>query len=80
MFHTALQSGPIVELIGWISTVLNLISILTPNRRNLHLIGFFAATATFVYAVGINAQPLIVKWAVMMVLQVTQTWKHRHAC
>ena len=80
MLNLAHQSTLVIETIGWISTILNLISILTPSRRNLHLIGFFAAMATFVYAVGINAWPLSVKWGVMMVLQVTQTWKYRHAC
>lgn len=52
----------IVEIIGWLSTVSFLISILVPNRKHLHYMGVFSSITTGFYAYHYGATAIWVKW------------------
>ena len=54
----------IIETIGWISTVVFLISILAPVRAHLHALGVFAALTTGFYAYAHGATAIWVKWVI----------------
>lgn len=53
-----------VEIIGWTSTVLFLISILMPQRVHLHMLGIVTALTTGIYAYAHGATAIWVKWAI----------------
>ncbi len=52
----------LLESIGWLSTGLFLFSIVVPSRKNLHLLGIFAAVTTGIYAYYHGATAIWVKW------------------
>lgn len=54
----------VIELIGWTSTLLFLISILIPRRVHLHVLGIFASITTGIYAYAHGATAIWVKWAI----------------
>jgi hypothetical protein len=54
----------IIEIIGWISTLLFLVSIIIPQRIHLHALGVFAAITTGVYAYAHDATAIWVKWLI----------------
>ncbi len=56
----------IIEIIGWLSTALFLVSILIPNRIHLHLLGIFTSITTGVYAFYHNATAIWVKWIIAL--------------
>ncbi len=56
----------LIEVIGWISTLLFLISILLPNRVQLHALGVFTAITTGIYAYAHGATAIWVKWAIAL--------------
>ncbi|MBC7420342.1 MAG: hypothetical protein H7328_06395 [Bdellovibrio sp.] len=53
-----------MESIGWLSTALFLFSIVVPNRKNLHLLGLFAAVTTGIYGYYHGATAIWVKWLI----------------
>lgn len=56
------SSEVIIEIIGWISTLTFLISILSPQRTRLHEWGMFTAVTTGVYGYAHGATAIWVKW------------------
>ncbi len=52
----------IIEVIGWVSTVLFLVSIVAPQRIHLHSLGILTAVTTGVYAYAHGATAIWVKW------------------
>ncbi len=54
----------LMEIIGWISTITFLISIVLPQRVKLHEWGMFTAITTGVYAYSHGATAIWVKWIV----------------
>ena len=54
----------IIEIIGWISTGLFLVSILIPKRVHLHALGVMAAVTTGIYAYYYDATAIWVKWLI----------------
>lgn len=51
-----------VELVGWSSTLLFLISIVVPQRIQLHQLGILASITTGWYAYSHGATAIWVKW------------------
>lgn len=55
-----------IEIIGWISTGLFLISILLPQRTHLHALGILASITTGIYAYAHGATAIWVKWVIAL--------------
>lgn len=53
-----------LEVVGWISTVAFLLSIVVPRRVHLHALGVFTAVTTAAYAYGYGATAIWVKWVI----------------
>ena len=53
-----------IELIGWISTVTFLVSIILPQRIGLHSLGMFTAITTGIYGYAHGATAIWVKWII----------------
>lgn len=53
-----------IEVIGWISTLTFLISIVAPQRIHLHTLGMFTSVTTGVYAYAHGATAIWVKWVI----------------
>ena len=58
------MNGILIEIVGWISTGVFLISILVPQRTHLHALGVFAAITTGIYAFAHGATAIWVKWII----------------
>lgn len=56
----------IIEIVGWISTLLFLISIVMPQRLHLHSLGVFTSITTGIYAYAHGATAIWVKWAIAL--------------
>lgn len=54
----------IIEIIGWMSTALFLVSIIVPQRSHLHLMGVFTAVLTGIYGYAHGATAIWVKWLI----------------
>lgn len=54
----------VVEVIGWLSTALFLVSIVMPQRVHLHALGIVTAVTTGVYAYAHGATAIWVKWLI----------------
>lgn len=54
----------IIEVIGWISTISFLVSIVVPKRINLHWLGVFTSITTGIYAYAHGATAIWVKWII----------------
>jgi hypothetical protein len=55
-----------MEAIGWLSTVLFLISIVLPHRIHLHSMGIATSITTGIYAYYHDATAIWVKWAIAL--------------
>lgn len=66
-----------IEIIGWSSTVAFLVSIVLPQRRNLHAWGMFTAVTTFVYSYCYGAVAIYVKWFIAFFFHAHMWWKLR---
>lgn len=64
-----------MEAIGWISTLAFLVSIVMPNRLNLHQIGIFASITTGVYAYHHGATAIWVKWVIAFAFHTFMIFK-----
>jgi hypothetical protein len=53
-----------IEIIGWISTLTFLISIVLPQRIRLHEWGMLTSVATGIYAYAHGATAIWVKWII----------------
>jgi len=58
------MSNVMVEVIGWSSTALFLVSILMPQRTHLHALGVLTAVTTGIYAYAHGATAIWVKWVI----------------
>ena len=67
----------IFEIIGWISTLLFLISIIVPNRVHLHWLGIFTSITTGIYAYYHGATAIWVKWVIALFFHAYMIWKYR---
>lgn len=65
----------LIETIGWISTLLFLVSIVVPNRAHLHQLGILAAITTGVYAFSHGATAIWVKWLIAFFFHVYMLFK-----
>lgn len=65
----------LIETIGWISTAAFLVSILVPNRVQLHKLGVFAAVTTGIYAYAHGATAIWVKWLIAFFFHSYMIWK-----
>jgi hypothetical protein len=54
----------LIEVIGWISTALFLISIIMPQRVHLHALGTVTAITTGIYSFAYGATAIWVKWVI----------------
>jgi len=54
----------IIEVIGWLSTVLFLVSIVMKDRAHLHLLGILSSVTTGIYAYSHGATAIWVKWVI----------------
>ncbi len=55
-----------LEGVGWLSTILFLVSILVPQRIHLHALGIFTSITTGVYAYYHGATAIWVKWVIAL--------------
>ena len=60
----------IVEAIGWISTASFLVSIVIPQRIQLHKLGVFTSITTGIYAYSHGATAIWVKWIIALFFHV----------
>ena len=60
----------LIETIGWISTILFLISIIIPKRVHLHMFGILASITTGIYAFYYGATAIWVKWVIALVFHI----------
>ena len=64
-----------IELVGWISTAIFLLSIVVSDRIRLHQLGIFAALTTGAYAYYHGATAIWVKWAMAFFFHLYMIWK-----
>ncbi|MBY0316608.1 MAG: hypothetical protein K2Q26_13880 [Bdellovibrionales bacterium] len=69
----------LIEAIGWISTVIFLISIVMPRREHLHWMGVFASITTGIYAFSYGATAIWVKWLVAFFFHSYMILKERRS-
>lgn len=55
-----------IEVIGWISTLLFLVSIVIPQRIHLHSLGILTSITTGIYAYSHDATAIWVKWGIAL--------------
>ena len=55
-----------LEGVGWLSTILFLVSILVPQRIHLHALGILTSITTGVYAYYYGATAIWVKWVIAL--------------
>lgn len=65
----------IIEVIGWISTITFLISIVMPSRLNLHWLGVFTSITTGIYGYAHGATAIWVKWVIAFFFHAYMIWK-----
>lgn len=54
----------VIEIIGWISTAIFLVSIILPKRADLHSLGMLTAITTGIYGYHYGATAIWVKWLI----------------
>ncbi len=67
----------LIEIIGWTSTAVFLISIVVPQRAHLHAMGVFASVTTGIYAYAHGATAIWVKWVIAFFFHVYMWYKTR---
>jgi hypothetical protein len=65
----------VIEIIGWVSTALFLISILLPQRKQLHALGVLTAITTGIYAYSHGATAIWVKWVIAFFFHLYMWYK-----
>jgi hypothetical protein len=65
----------IIEAIGWVSTASFLVSIIIPNRIDLHKIGIFTSVTTGYYAYSHGATAIWVKWVIACFFHIYMIYK-----
>jgi hypothetical protein len=75
----------IIESIGWLSTILFLVSIVAPERVHLHSLGIFTSVTTGIYAYSHSATAIWVKWLIAfffhgyMWIKIKRTYERRES-
>ena len=72
-------SSTAIEVIGWISTILFLLSILAPKRVHLHALGMLTSITTGVYAYAHDATAIWVKWTIALFINAYMWNRERQA-
>lgn len=67
----------IVEIIGWISTVLFVLSFVVKDRVTLHGLGAVACVFKLIYSYHHQVWPLFVNWVILIIVQVIQVIRLR---
>jgi hypothetical protein len=62
-----METSTLIEIIGWLSTALFLLSILLKSRFNMHALGILTSVLTGVYAYYHGATAIWVKWVIAFV-------------
>ena len=65
----------IIEVIGWLSTLAFLFSIVVPQRVRLHELGLFTSVTTGIYGYAHGATAIWVKWAIAFFFHGYMWWK-----
>ena len=66
-----------IEILGWFSTATFLLSIVLPNRINLHSWGIITSITTGIYAYAHGATAIWVKWVIAFFFHGFMWWKLR---
>lgn len=69
----------LIEAVGWLSTLVFLISIVMPQRKHLHALGIFTAITTGIYAYAHEATAIWVKWAIAFFFHAYMLYKVKKA-
>jgi hypothetical protein len=69
----------LIEIIGWVSTGLFLVSIIVPQRVHLHVLGIFTSITTGVYAYYYGATAIWVKWVIALFFHAYMWYKINRA-
>ena len=64
-----------IEIIGWTSTLLFLVSIVIPQRVHLHKLGIVTAITTCIYAYAHGATAIWVKWIIALFFHLYMIYK-----
>lgn len=64
-----------IEITGWISTLLFLISIVIPQRIHLHSLGILTSITTGIYAYSHDATAIWVKWVIALFFHAYMWYK-----
>jgi hypothetical protein len=64
-----------IEIIGWVSTALFLVSIIVPQRAHLHALGILTSITTGIYAYHHNATAIWVKWLIALFFHTYMWYK-----
>jgi len=67
----------LIEVIGWISTITFLVSIILPQRQGLHQWGMFTSVTTGIYAFAHGATAIWVKWIIAFFFHMYMWFKLR---
>lgn len=67
-----------IEIIGWLSTLVFLLSIIAPQRKHLHSMGVFTSVTTGIYAYTYGATAIWVKWAIAFFFHSYMWYKTRN--
>lgn len=75
MIGIELNQNILIEVIGWISTIAFLVSILLPSRIRLHEWGILTSILTGIYAYSHGATAIWVKWVIAFFFHAYMWWK-----
>ncbi len=67
----------LIEAIGWLSTILFLVSIVVPNRIQIHILGIWTSITTGIYAYYHDATAIWVKWVIAFFFHIYAYYKFR---
>ena len=65
----------LIEVIGWISTITFLVSIVWPQRVGLHQWGIFTSVTTGIYSYAHGATAIWVKWTIAFFFHTYMLWR-----
>lgn len=71
------MSEPMWSGLGWIGTVIFVASFIVKDRAYLHLLGLLGCIVKLVYTFHYGLWPLVVNWALLIVIESVQWWRYR---
>ncbi len=71
------EKSIVIELIGWSSTILFLVSIVMPQRVHLHALGVVTSITTGIYGYAYGATAIWVKWLIALFFHGYMWYKTR---